>query len=159
MSISLLFDGNIRKFKEFCNEFFDKNSELKHTEMEMEMLMVAGFVYEFIGEMDMARHYYTKGYEQAKALKKEFYTAVCLSNLGVIDASKENDDLFDYLEQAQNELPEEDQEMNEDNNEEYYEGENEEENEEGNEVEREYYNAPKQNINEEGGEEDREEDN
>jgi hypothetical protein len=98
MSISFLFDGNIARYKEFSNEFFDKNSELKHDEMEMEMLMISGFVYNFVGDENMSNHYYQKAYDKAKSMSKEFYKACCLSNLGVLDASKEIDDLLANLE-------------------------------------------------------------
>lgn len=127
MSISFLFDGHIKKFKEFANEFFDKNSELKHAEMEMEMLMLAGFINEFIGESQMAKHYYTKGFEQATLLNKDFYKALCLSNIGIIDANSEMNDLFDNLEIEEDDERENDlQEIQEDNmeGEDYYEGKN-----------------------------------
>ena len=97
MSVSFLFDGNFIKFKEFSNEFFDKNAELKHAEMEMEMLMLSGYIYNFVGDLNMSRHFYTKGLEQSNLLSKEFYKAVCLSNIGIIDAEKESDELFDQL--------------------------------------------------------------
>lgn len=97
MSISFLFDGNIARFKEFANEFFEKNAELKHSEMEMEMLILAAFIYNFEGDEEMSYHYYIKGYEQAKIMNKEFYKATCLSNLGIINSNKEMDELFNAL--------------------------------------------------------------
>lgn len=98
MSISFLIDGNINKFKEFSSEFFEKNSELKHQEMEMEMLMLSGFIYNFIGDIEMSSHYFNKAYQQAVSINKDFYKACSLCNLGVIDANKEMDDLFNSLE-------------------------------------------------------------
>lgn len=125
MSISFLFDGNIARFKEFSNEFFDKNSELKHDEMEMEMLMVAGFVYNFIGDDNMATHYYQKAYEKAKLMSKDFYKACCLSNLGVLEAGREVDNLFETLEynnlNMENEIGIENDENYDENNESYIE--------------------------------------
>lgn len=100
--------------------------------MEMEMLMISGFVYNFIGDIDMARHYYTKGYEQANNLGKEYYKAVCLSNLGVIDSNKELDDLFNSLESNFEQEEQEDM-VEEDQNEDYdYEVDDEVENKENN---------------------------
>ncbi len=123
MSISFLFDGNIARFKEFSNEFFDKNSELKHDEMEMEMLMIAGFVYNFVGDDNMSTHYYQKAYEKAKVMSKDFYKACCLSNLGILDASREIDNLFANLEinnfKEENEIGIDNEENYDENNESY----------------------------------------
>ena len=98
MSISFLFDGNIVRFKEFSKEFFERNNELKHPEMEMEMLILSGFIYNFVGDLSTSKNFFTKGLQQAQLNKKDFYKAVCLSNLGVIDAEEEFEDAFAQLE-------------------------------------------------------------
>ena len=87
MSISFLFNGNLQKFKEFSNEFYEKNSSLKHPEMEMEMLMVSGFIYNFVKDYQKAFYFYSKALDQANTTKNEYYKAACLSNIGVINSS------------------------------------------------------------------------
>lgn len=101
MSISFLFNGDFEKFREFSNVFFDKNATLKHPEMEMEMLMLAGFVYNFINEDQTSYHFYKKGLDQAIQVGNEFYKAVCLSNIGVLNSKTTIDDYFNRLEDEQ----------------------------------------------------------
>lgn len=67
--------------------------------MEMEMLMIAGFVYNFFKENDKAKFYYSRGLEQATALKNENYKNICLCNLGVISGESDFDDFFNKLEE------------------------------------------------------------
>ena len=38
--------------------FFDKNKTLKHTEMELEMLMISGFIYNLCQNLDTAKEFY-----------------------------------------------------------------------------------------------------
>ena len=98
MSISFLFIGITDKFKEFSNEFYEKNVSLKHPEMEMEMLMLSGFLYNFIKDYQKAFYYYSKGLELSKKSKNEYYKAICLSNIGIINSSTLIDDEFSKLE-------------------------------------------------------------
>ena len=98
MSISFLFNGITDKFKEFSNEFYEKNVSLKHPEMEMEMLMLSGFLYNFIKDYQKAFYYYSKGLELSKKSKNEYYKAICLSNIGIINSSTLIDDEFSKLE-------------------------------------------------------------
>ncbi len=101
MSISFLFNGNLQKFKEFSNEFYEKNSSLKHPEMEMEMLMVSGFIYNFVKDYQKAFYFYSKALDQANTTKNEYYKAACLSNIGVINSSSLIDEEFEKLTEEQ----------------------------------------------------------
>lgn len=98
MSISYLFDGNIEKYIEFSNEFFDKNQDLKHNEMEMEMLLISGFIYDYIKESEISRQYYEKALEKSRELNNEYYKALCLCNIGIMDADNEINELFESIE-------------------------------------------------------------
>lgn len=101
MSISFLFNGNLQKFKEFSNEFYEKNSSLKHPEMEMEMLMVSGFIHNYIKDYQKAFYFYSKALDQANLTKNEYYKAACLSNIGVINSSSLIDEEFEKLAEDQ----------------------------------------------------------
>lgn len=102
MSISFLFDGNIEKYIEFSNEFFDKNQDLKHNEMEMEMLLISGFIYDYIKETEISRQYYEKALEKSRELNNEYYKALCLCNIGIMDADNEINELFENIEYNNN---------------------------------------------------------
>lgn len=101
MSISLLFNGNIEKYNEFSNEFFEKNKILKHPEMEMEMLMLSGFVFNYLKDYEKAYDFYSKGLVFASKIKNEYYKAVCLSNLGTINFFNSIDEEFKEIEEKQ----------------------------------------------------------
>jgi hypothetical protein len=43
---------------EYAEEFFNKNKTLKHTEMELEMNLINGYVHNFCDNLDMAKENY-----------------------------------------------------------------------------------------------------
>ena len=44
---------------EFSEEFFNRNKMLKHAEMELEMLMLTGYVYNLCSNFEAAKESYT----------------------------------------------------------------------------------------------------
>jgi Flp pilus assembly protein TadD len=58
LAISFLFIGNINSYFEYAEEFFSKNKTLKHSEMELELQMLSGYVYNFCGNLENAKESY-----------------------------------------------------------------------------------------------------
>ncbi len=59
ISISNLFVGDLNSYFEFSEEFFNRNKMLKHAEMELEMLMLTGYVYNLCSNFEAAKDSYT----------------------------------------------------------------------------------------------------
>lgn len=56
--------------------------------MEMEMLILSGYTYNFLGDIEQAYRFYSLGLENAINLDNEEFQNICLCNLGVLDANK-----------------------------------------------------------------------
>lgn len=59
ISISYLFIGDIEAYLKHSEDFFNKNKILKHAEMELEMLMLTGYVYNICDNYEAAKESYT----------------------------------------------------------------------------------------------------
>jgi hypothetical protein len=54
-----LFIGDLNSYFEYSEEFFNRNKMLKHAEMELEMLMLTGYVYNLCSNYEAAKESYT----------------------------------------------------------------------------------------------------
>jgi len=59
ISISHLFIGDIESYLKNSEDFFNKNKILKHAEMELEMLMLTGYIYNVCDNYEAAKESYT----------------------------------------------------------------------------------------------------
>ena len=62
--------GNINGFFEYAEGFFEKNKTLKHSEMELEMLMISGFIYNLCQNLDTAREFYDSSLRVSNKINK-----------------------------------------------------------------------------------------
>ena len=94
LAISYIFIGNIEAFIEHSNEFSEKNKSLGHLEMDLEMQILSGYIYNYTGELVVAKDYYKKSLKNSLMCENERYKAVSLCNIGIIEADK---DINDFL--------------------------------------------------------------
>ena len=95
LAISYIFIGNIEAFIEHSNEFFEKNKSLAHIEMDLEMQILSGYIYNYTGELEVSKDFYKKSLKNSLMCENERYKAVSLCNIGIIEADKDiNDFLF-----------------------------------------------------------------
>lgn len=66
LGISNLFLTNFDAFLKFSEEFINKNKTLKNQDMELEMLMITGFVLEYIDSYDLSHELFQKSKEVNK---------------------------------------------------------------------------------------------
>ena len=64
---------NFQNFFEISEEFFTKNKTLKNNSMEMEMLMMTGFVYSHEKNTDLSREFYLNALKKSTLNKNTFY--------------------------------------------------------------------------------------
>ena len=116
LAISHIFLGNANTFWDYSEEFFKKNNSLGHLEMELEMRMLNGFIWNFCNKYDTAREFYENALEKAKEIESEKAKAVALCNLGVIEAEKDYEEYLNALEEGvyEKEGEEDEGEINED---------------------------------------------
>jgi len=94
LAISYIFIGNIEAFIEHSNEFSEKNSSLGHIEMDLEMQILSGYIYNFTGDLEVSKDFYKKSLKNSLICENEKYKALSLCNIGIIEADK---DIHDYL--------------------------------------------------------------
>ena len=94
LSISYIFIGNIEAFIEHSNEFSEKNKSLGHIEMDLEMQILSGYIYNYTGDLDVSKEFYKKSLKNSLMCENERYKEVSLCNIGIIEADK---DINDYL--------------------------------------------------------------
>ena len=152
LAISYIFTGNIEAFIDHSEQFFENNKTLKHIEMELEMQILSGYIYNYIRNLDSSESFYKSALANSVTCENERYKAVSLCNIGIINADKDIDIFLTNLGdpvKSQNmkidyddeEELNENEEQNENQNEEQYKNNNMEYQDEENNV---------QNINQEG---------
>ena len=94
LAISYIFIGNIEAFIEHSNEFSEKNKSLGHIEMDLEMQILSGYIYNYTGDLEVSKDFYKKSLKNSLICENERYKAVSLCNIGIIEADK---DIDDYL--------------------------------------------------------------
>ena len=97
LAISFIFIGNIEAFIEHSNEFSEKNKSLGHIEMDLEMQILSGYIYNFIGDLDSSKEFYKKSLQNSITCENERYKAVSLCNIGIIEADKDINKFLDDL--------------------------------------------------------------
>ena len=152
LAISYIFTGNIEAYIDHSEQFFENNKTLKHIEMELEMQILSGYIYNYIRNLDSSESFYKSALANSVTCENERYKAVSLCNIGIINADKDIDIFLTNLGdpvKSQNmkidyddeEELNENEEQNENQNEEQYKNNNMEYQDEENNV---------QNINQEG---------
>ena len=94
LAISYIFIGNIEGFIEHSNEFSEKNKSLGHLEMDLEMQILSGYIYNYTGDLDVSKDFYKKSLKNSLMCENERYKHVSLCNIGIIEADK---DINDFL--------------------------------------------------------------
>ena len=97
LSISYIFIGDVKAFKENSYEFSDKNRTLGHKEMDLEMQILSGYIYNYTRELDIAKDFYKKSFQNALLCESEKYKSISLCNMGIIEADKDIDDFLTKL--------------------------------------------------------------
>jgi hypothetical protein len=65
--------------------------------MELEMLMITGFIHSFSDNYDNATEIYTKALKHANNSEHEFYKSLSLCNVGIIEANKDYEEYLNNL--------------------------------------------------------------
>ena len=94
LAISYIFIGNIESFIEHSNEFSEKNRSLGHIEMDLEMQILSGYIYNYTGDLDVSKDFYKKSLKNSLMCENERYKHVSLCNIGIIEADKDIDDFL-----------------------------------------------------------------
>ena len=94
LAISYIFIGNIEAFIEHSNEFSEKNKSLGHIEMDLEMQILSGYIYNYTGDLEVSKDFYKKSLKNSIMCENERYKAVSLCNIGIIEADKDIDDFL-----------------------------------------------------------------
>ena len=94
LAISYIFIGNIEAFIEHSNEFSEKNKSLGHIEMDLEMQILSGYIYNYTGDLEVSKDFYKKSLKNSLLCENERYKAVSLCNIGIIEADKDIDDFL-----------------------------------------------------------------
>ena len=94
LAISYIFIGNIEAFIEHSNEFSEKNKSLGHIEMDLEMQILSGYIYNSTGDLEVSKDFYKKSLKNSLLCENERYKAVSLCNIGIIEADKDIDDFL-----------------------------------------------------------------
>ena len=97
LAISYIFIGNIEAFIEHSNEFSEKNKSLGHIEMDLEMQILSGYIYNYTGDLEVSKDFYKKSLKNSIICENERYKAVSLCNIGIIEADKDIDDFLTNL--------------------------------------------------------------
>ena len=94
LAISYIFIGNIEAFIEHSNEFSEKNKSLGHIEMDLEMQILSGYIYNYTRDLEVSKDFYKKSLKNSIMCENERYKAVSLCNIGIIEADKDIDDFL-----------------------------------------------------------------
>ena len=97
LAISYIFIGNIEAFIEHSNEFSEKNKSLGHIEMDLEMQILSGYIYNYTGDLDISKDFYKKSLKNSLLCENERYKAVSLCNIGIIEADKDINEFLNNL--------------------------------------------------------------
>ncbi len=97
LSISHLFIGNLNEFINFSNEFFTKNKILNHKDMELEMQLLNGYVFNYLGNIDVSKDFYKKSLIKAENISDEDKVRLSLCNIGLIEAERDIDDYVNCI--------------------------------------------------------------
>lgn len=97
LALSYIFLDNFERFCEHADQFFEKNKTLNHLEMELEMLIVTGFVYNIYRRSDLAKEIYNDALNKASSWEAQNYRSVSLCNIGIIEAEKDFEDYLNNL--------------------------------------------------------------
>ena len=143
LAISYIFTGNIEAFIDHSEQFFENNKTLKHIEMELEMQILSGYIYNYVRNLETSESFYKSALANSVTCENERYKAVSLCNIGIIEADKDIDifltnlgdpiksqnlkidyDDEDEQNENENEENEEQNEQQENNNMQYQEEEN-----------------------------------
>ena len=97
LSICFIFIGDINSFIEHSNEFTEKNKSLGHIEMDLEIQILSGYVYNYKGDLDKAKQFYKDSLQNSLLCENERYKHVSLCNIGIIEADKNIDEFWTQL--------------------------------------------------------------
>ena len=97
LAICFIFIGDIDSFIEHSNEFSEKNKSLGHIEMDLEIQILSGYVYNYKNDLDKAKDFYKSSLQNALLCENERYKHVSLCNIGIIEADKHIDDFWNNL--------------------------------------------------------------
>ena len=97
LAICFIFIGDIDAFIEYSNEFSEKNKSLGHIEMDLEIQILSGYVYNYKNDLDKAKEFYKSSLQNSLLCENERYKHVSLCNIGIIEADKHIDDFWANL--------------------------------------------------------------
>ena len=97
LAICFIFIGDINSFIEHSNEFTEKNKSLGHIEMDLEIQILSGYVYNYKGDLDKAKQFYKDSLQNSLLCENERYKHVSLCNIGIIEADKNIDEFWTQL--------------------------------------------------------------
>ena len=97
LAICFIFIGDIDAFIEHSNEFSEKNKSLGHIEMDLEIQILSGYVYNYKSDLDKAKDFYKSSLQNSLLCENERYKHVSLCNIGIIEADKHIDEFWTNL--------------------------------------------------------------
>ena len=97
LAICYIFIGDIDAFIEHSKEFSEKNRSLGHIEMDLEIQILSGYVYNYKGDLDEAKKFYKDSLQNSLLCENERYKHVSLCNIGIIEANKNIDEFWNNL--------------------------------------------------------------
>ena len=97
LAICFIFIGDIDSFIEHSNEFSEKNKSLGHIEMDLEIQILSGYVYNYKSDLDKAKDFYKSSLQNALLCENERYKHVSLCNIGIIEGDKHIDEFWNNL--------------------------------------------------------------
>ena len=97
LAICFIFIGDIDSFIEHSNEFSEKNKSLGHIEMDLEIQILSGYVYNYKSDLDKAKDFYKSSLQNSLLCENERYKHVSLCNIGIIEADKNIDEFWTQL--------------------------------------------------------------
>ena len=92
LAITKLFLGNINEFISYSNEFFNKNKRLNHKDIELEMDLLNGFIYNYIKNYDISKDFYKKALNKAEECSNIDKVQLAIVNIGMIEAERNIDE-------------------------------------------------------------------
>ena len=97
LAICFIFIGDIDAFIEHSNEFSEKNKSLGHIEMDLEIQILSGYVYNYKSDLDKAKDFYKSSLQNSLLCENERYKHVSLCNMGIIEGDKSIDEFWANL--------------------------------------------------------------
>ena len=97
LAICFIFIGDIDSFIEHSNEFSEKNKSLGHIEMDLEIQILSGYVYNYKSDLDKAKDFYKSSLQNALLCENERYKHVSLCNIGIIEGDKHIEEFWNNL--------------------------------------------------------------